>query len=94
MGYSAKPCPIPRCPIEAAFLLASCLLLLFEQIGEIDDPFTKSRRLAGLTYAFPMAYVFEDGTSYERIYQFPTSRLGGVVGTLVCPDKRCVSKRW
>ena len=49
MSYSAKPCPIPRCPMEAVSLLASYLLLPFEYLGEIDDPFTKSRRLAGLT---------------------------------------------
>ena len=63
MGYSAKPCPIPSFPMEAVFLLASCLLLPFKDIGDLDDTFTKSRRLAGLTYACPMAYVVEDGTS-------------------------------
>ena len=81
-GTALNQAPFLVAPMEADFLLASCLLLLFEQIGEIDDPFTKSSRLAGLTYAFPMAYVFEDETSYERVYQFPTSHLGGVVGTL------------
>ena len=45
MRYSANPFPIPRCPMEAVFLLASCLLLLFEQLGELDDIFTKSRCL-------------------------------------------------
>ena len=35
-----------------------------------------------LNYAFPMAYVVEDGTSYKIVYQFSTSRLGGVVCTL------------
>ena len=63
MSYSAKPCPIPSCPMEAVFLLASRLLLPFEYLREIGDPFTKSLRLAGLTYACPMAYVVEDGTS-------------------------------
>ena len=63
MRYSAKPCPIPRCPMEAVFLLAAFLLLPLEQLGELEHPFTKSRRLAGLTYACPMAYLVEDGTS-------------------------------
>ena len=63
MMYSAKPCPIPCCPMEAVFLLASCLLLTFEDIEELDNPFTKSRGLAVLTYACPMAYVVEDRTS-------------------------------
>ena len=63
MRYSAKPFPIPCCPMEAVFLLASFLLLPFEYLGELDDPFTKSPRLARLTYAFPIAYVVEDGTS-------------------------------
>ena len=49
--------------MEAIFLLASYLLFPFEQLGELGDPFTKSRQLAGLTYTFPMAYVVEDGTS-------------------------------
>ena len=63
MRYITKPCPIPRCPMEAVFLLAACLLLPFEDLGELDNPFTQSRRLAGLTYTCPMAYVVEDGTS-------------------------------
>ena len=49
--------------MEAVFLLASFLILTFEELRELDDPFTKPRRLDGLTYAFPMAYVVEDGTS-------------------------------
>ena len=69
-------------PYGGGFLLESCLLLPFEQLGDLDDPFTKSHRLAGLTYTCPMAYVVEGGTSLERIYQFPTSRLAGVVCTL------------
>ena len=63
MRYSAKPCPIPCCPIEAVFILASCLLLPFKDIAELDGPFAKSRHLAGLMYTCPMAYVVEDGTS-------------------------------
>ena len=63
MRYSANPCPIPCCPMEVVFILASCLLLLFEQLGELDNNFTQSRRLAGFTYACPMAYVVEEGTS-------------------------------
>ena len=63
MRYSAKPCPIPRCPMEAVFLLASCLLLPFKDLGELGGPLTKSRRLASLTYTCPMAYIVEDGTS-------------------------------
>ena len=63
MRYSTKPCPIPRFPMEAIFLLASCLLLPFEDIRELNDPFTKLRRLSNLTYTCPMAYVVEDGTS-------------------------------
>ena len=63
MYYSTKPCPIPRCPMEAVFLLASCLILTFEELGELDDNFTKSHQLAGLTYACPMAYVIEGRTS-------------------------------
>ena len=39
------------------------LSLPFKDIGELDGTFTKSRRLAGLTYACPMAYIVEDGTS-------------------------------
>ena len=62
MRYSAKPCPIHRFPMKAIFLLASCLLLPFEELGDLDDPFTKSRQLAGLTYACPLAYVVEDRT--------------------------------
>ena len=42
--------------MEAVSPLVSCLLLPFEKIGELDDPFTKSRQLAGLMYACPMAY--------------------------------------
>ena len=60
--YSAKPCPIPRCSMEAVFLLASCLLLQFIDLGELDRPFTKLCRLAGLTYSFPMSYIVEDRT--------------------------------
>ena len=63
MRYITKPCPIPRCPFDAVFLLASCLLLPFEYLGELDGPFAKSRRLAGLRYACPFAYVVEYGTS-------------------------------
>ena len=33
MRYSAKPCPIPRCQMEAVFLLASCQLLPFKYLG-------------------------------------------------------------
>ena len=51
MRYSAKPCPIPCCPMEAIFLLAPCLLLPFKDLGELNGPLTKSRCLAGLTYA-------------------------------------------
>ena len=36
---------------------------IFKDLSELDRPFAKSRRLAGLTYACPMAYVVEDGTS-------------------------------
>ena len=63
MRYSAKPCPIPSCPMEAVFLLSDFLLLPFKQLRELGDPFTKSCQLAGLTYACPMAYVVEDKTS-------------------------------
>ena len=51
--------------MEAVFLLASCLLLLlpFEDLGKLDGPFTKSRFLDGLMYAWPMAYTVEYGTS-------------------------------
>ena len=49
--YIAKPCPIPRFPMEAVFILASCLLLPVKELGDLGNPFTKSRRLAGLTYA-------------------------------------------
>ena len=69
--------------MEAVFLLASCLLLSFEDIGELEDTFPKSLRLAGLTYACHIAYVVEDRNSYKRVCQLPTSRLGGVVGTLI-----------
>ena len=63
MGYSAKPCLVPRCPMEAVFLLAASLLLPVLQLRELNDNFTSSRQLAGLTYACPMAFVAEDGTS-------------------------------
>ena len=63
MRYSAKPCPIPRCPMEAVFILAASLLLTFEQLIELSYLFTQSRQLAVLTYACPMACVVEDGTS-------------------------------
>ena len=63
MRYSAKPFPIPCCPMEAVSLLASFVLLPFEDLRELDNPFTKSRRLAGLMYACLMAYIVEDGTS-------------------------------
>ena len=36
VGYSAKPFPIPRCPMEAVFLLDSFLLLPFKDLGELD----------------------------------------------------------
>ena len=39
------------------------LILPVIQIRHLNDPFTQSHRLAGLTYACPMAYVVEDGTS-------------------------------
>ena len=68
--------------MEEVFLLASCLILTFKDLGELDDPFTNSHRLAGLTYACPMAYVVEDRTSYKRVYHLPASSLGGVVDTL------------
>ena len=42
--YSAKPCPIPCFPMEAVFLLASCLVLPTKEFGELNNPFTKSRR--------------------------------------------------
>ena len=63
MRYRAKQCPIPLCPMEAVFLLASCLLLPFKQIREIGDPFTTSFRLSFLMYACHMVYVVEDGTT-------------------------------
>ena len=68
--------------MEAVFLMASCLLLPFKYLGELDVFLSKSCRLAGFTYAYPMAYVVEGGTSCKRVYQLPASRLGGVVGTL------------
>ena len=49
--------------MEAVFLLSASLLLPFEELGELSYTFTQSLRLAGLTYACPMAYVVEDGTS-------------------------------
>ena len=49
--------------MEAVFILASYLLLPFIDLGELNGLFTNSRRLAGLMYACPMAYVVEDGTS-------------------------------
>ena len=63
MRYITKPCFIPRCPMKAVFLLAASLLLTFEQLIELSCPFTQSRQLAVLTYACPMAYVVEYGTS-------------------------------
>ena len=63
MRYGANPCPIPRCPMKAVSLPAPCLLLPLKDLGEINRPFSKSQHLAGLTYACPMAYVVEDGTS-------------------------------
>ena len=68
--------------MEAAFLLYPCLLLPFEDLGELNGTLTKSHQLAGLTYTFHMDYIVEDGTSYKRVYQLPASRLGGVVGNL------------
>ena len=49
--------------MEVVFILASCLLLPVEDLGKLNRPFAKLRCLAGLTYACPMAYVVEDGTS-------------------------------
>ena len=49
--------------MEAVFLLASCLILPFEDLGELDNLFTKSLRLADLMYACPVAYIVEGGTS-------------------------------
>ena len=63
MRYSDNTFPIPRFPTVKIFILDLCLLLLFKYLGDLDGPFTKSCRLAGLTYACPMAYVVEDGTS-------------------------------
>ena len=63
MRYSAKPCPIPHFPMEAVFLLHPCMLLPFVELGKLDGTFAKSHSLSGLTYACPMAYVVEDGTS-------------------------------
>ena len=48
--------------LGAVSLLDPCLLLPFKDLGKIDRPLTKSRRLAGLTYACPMAYAVEGGT--------------------------------
>ena len=63
MRYITYRCPIPRCPMEAGFLLAASLLLPSEQLRKLSYPFTQSRQLAGLTYTCPMAYVVEDGNS-------------------------------
>ena len=63
MRYSAKPCHIHLCSMKAVSILASCLLLPFEELGKLDGILSKSRRLAGLMYAHPMAYVLEEVTS-------------------------------
>ena len=61
--YSDNTFPIPRFPTVKIFILDLCLLLSFKDLGELDGPFTKSRQMAGLTYACPMADVVEDGNS-------------------------------
>ena len=59
VGYNTKPCTIPRCPMEAVFLLAASLLLPVIHLRHLSYPFNQSRRLAGLMYACPMAYAVE-----------------------------------
>ena len=36
MGYSANPCPIPHCPVEAVFILATRKLLLSGQLCHLN----------------------------------------------------------
>ena len=57
VGYSAKPCPIPRCSMEAVSLLEACLLLRPKDLSRLNGHLCSSRRLAFLTYACPMAYI-------------------------------------
>ena len=63
VGYSAKPCPIPCCPMGEVFLLDSYLLLLFIDLSHLNGYLYSSLHLTGLTYERPMAYVVEGGTS-------------------------------
>ena len=63
VGYLAKTCAIPRFPMEAVPLLASCESLSSIQIRHIHMLSFSSRVRTCPVYACPMAYLFEDGTS-------------------------------
>ena len=68
--------------MDAVPLLTYHHLLLYSQILHIQVlpllPFTCSIP----AYTIHIAYVVEGGISYERAYQLPDGRLGGVVRTL------------
>ena len=63
VGYITKPCLIPCCLMEAVSLLASCQIVLPFQLSYLGRYLLTSLRKACFTYACPMAYVVESGTS-------------------------------
>ena len=62
MSYSAKPRPIPSCPMEAFPLLASCQLLLSIQIRHLHMLSLFPHTRVSPAYKSHVAYVVEVGT--------------------------------
>ena len=63
MGHVGKPIPIPHLPMKVVPILYPHLVIPSPQTPRILLLPIIPRPSTGLTYACPMAYVVEDGTS-------------------------------